>query len=165
MNKRAARRFKTSSGDTTVWVATLISQTITTTQAEINLVADDDWFGGTGQARATIIAMKGWLAIRPAVAGASICLAYIGVIDEDATAGDPTDANSYVDEDIMFTFGRNAMDEAVAGFDAADYVLTDFGKAKRKIRTGQDCRLIIKSTVANSFVANGVIRTLLKVNQ
>jgi len=163
VTKRARRFFTDKDGKNKVWVATLIGQTITTSTVAINLVADDDYFGGTGQAHATIIGMRGWLAITPVLPGSGDIIGYIGVTDENVPSGDPSVAASYVNEDIMFTFGQSAMNEAVAGFNES-VVMQINVKAKRKIRTGEDCRIPMISTTVNGWRVAGVIRTLLLLN-
>ncbi len=157
------RRHSAKRGKNYTWVATVIAQDITTSTTQLNLVSDDDWFGGTGQARATIIAVRGWLSFANQLVAEVALFGYVGVLDEDATSSDPTAADTYVDEDIMLTFGVSSMNEAVAGFDGAQAMLIDI-KAKRKIRTGQDLRINMRTDIANGYRVNGVIRTLLLKN-
>ncbi len=166
MARRHGQRARRQSVDkNTIWTATLISIVQSTAVVGTVLVGDDDWFGGTGQARGTIIAVRGWLAIRPNVVGSGSLFAYIGLIDEDITTPPAaTSVDTYVDEDIMFTFGYSMMDEAVTGFESAT-TRHDFGKSKRKIRTGQDLRLVTQSDTTNGFGVVGILRTLIDTTQ
>jgi len=148
----------------TIWTALVLSDNISTTVLGFNLVEDADWSVAGSQKTATILSVKGWLTFTPLIVGGADILGYIGVQDEDiVTERSPLTAPAYVNEDIMFTLGASTIDEAVTGFDMPTRI-TDFGKATRKIKTGQELRIVLASTAVLAFRVSGVLRTLLKLN-
>ena len=134
---------------------------------QFDLVEGPDWNQGTGLERATLMRIRGWLVLLPPAGVPSTIFATVSTQDEDIGVGgsDPTDPNSYRDEDIFWTFGRG-----VAATVANDlYVVpVDFDvKSMRKINSGQDVRLtmVTNGPVAAGWTLNGVIRSLVRISE
>ncbi len=148
-----------------VWSTVLIDENGTAagiTQT-FPLVLDEDWSGASGQERATILRIRGWLSFSnkttTGVRPEGVFFAYITVQDEDAPAAAANLPSSYTDEDIMWTGGGLF---TVTDTNATGHVtdlLIDV-KAMRKIRIGQVCRLVLTPSV--DVETSGVLRALLR---
>lgn len=158
--RRGARYNKDTN---TVWTAVIVDELVTTTITEVPLVVDADWSEATSQRKCTIIAVRGWLSLTPLVVAEADLFGYFGVHETGAASGLPSAIGTYLNEDIMMTFGRGSVNEATAGFSESMRYEVDV-KSKRKMRTGQDLRLVLNSDVANGFHVGGVVRCLLKLN-
>jgi len=161
-HKRASRSYS-SGGKNYVWAVALIDSGLTTTPVRHQLVTDTDWEAIAGQASATVIAVRGYLAFRSI--GTTLCDSayYIGVLDGSfGSFASPGAVTTYVDEDIMWTGGLNKGAGAVEARMLHHEVINV--KAKRKIKSGMDLNLILYCTVDTQVNVTGVIRTLLLKN-
>ena len=148
-----------------IWSSILLENfNVPVTPAGADIVIGTDFAAHSGREGVTLMAIRGWLAYT-AQAGTSndTLMEFIGVFDEDeATATiDPALAGTYVDEDILWTggwFKQTATDigSRQGGFEQINV------KARRKIHTGQEVRLIM-TTTNDQIQISGVLRGLLKV--
>ncbi len=163
MSRRRGRGARFNKAQNTVWTAVILDELITTTITEVPLVLDADWSEATSQRKCTIIAVRGWLSLTPMVVAEADLFGYFGIHETGAASGLPSAIGTYLNEDIMMTLGRGSQNEAVNGFDASDRYEINLG-SKRKLRTGQDLRLVFNTDVANAYHVGGVCRCLLKLN-
>jgi len=141
-----------------VWTIAIINRTVGTSTLSDDIVEDADWSLGAQSRTATISSIRGYLNFVPIITGTARIDGYFGVIDKDATSGAPGLAATYLDEDIMYSFGYDSVNEAVAGFDVNIHMDVKVTGSSRKIRTGQDCRVVLVSDVAAAWKVTGVLR-------
>ncbi len=148
---------------TIVNVATTISSGATKTGTDI--VTSADWTAVGGSERATILRIRGWCGASVdvpagAFAGGAV-FGYIGLYDEDELSKDASLALTYLDEDIMTTFGHTFAAVPAGGIIPAYNHEIDV-KAMRKIRTGIDCRFVATNITAEDMNMSLVIRALVR---
>jgi len=141
-----------------VWTIVIINRTVGTSTLSDDIVEDADWSLGAQSRTATVSSIRGYLNFIPIIPGTARIDGYFGVIDKDATSGAPGLAATYLDEDIMYSFGFDSMNEAVTGFDTSSHMEVNVSGSSRKIRTGQDCRIVLVSDVAAAWKVTGVLR-------
>ncbi len=153
----------TSGGKNYVWTVVRIGRALSTTVSSDILVADADWNSNASQNKATILAVRGYLNFRSIGTSDADCKYYIGTQDEDLTVlASPDTAGTYVDEDIMYT---NGIGKGAGAVEAVQLYLDVFNiKAKRKLRTGMELRLIARASANSQIQVAGIIRTLLLLN-
>jgi len=131
-----------------------------------DIVADTDWTVISGQERATIMRVRGWFSftVGPAavLTSAGSVFVYIGLFDADESAPSASDADSYVDEDILATYGHNFPYSNISQTSPDSWSEVVDIKAMRRIRTGQDLRFVITNEHSLSVEVSFVIRALLK---
>jgi len=169
-SRRAAGR-RSSGPKNNIWT-TVIADRVTVAangQTADVIVATTDWARGSvgGSERATILRVRGWMSfagkrIAGAVGSAGL-MAYLTVVDEDiSTDADPKTAATYIDEDILWTHGASLSAAAVAESRASVFWEVDV-KAMRKIRIGQELRMVWANLGAESIERSMVLRALLRV--
>ena len=133
-------------------------------------VVDSSEFSQTGsQKMVTLMAIRGWLSATKVVAsGGTVLFGLIGVFDDDlastATEMDPAVSSTYTDEDILWTFGCELPDWSTASQAGGGIWHQEVNvKARRKIKTGQDVRIVYTNTLGSRVLLSGVLRALLKV--
>ena len=131
-----------------------------------DIVEDTDWTTVGGQERATLMRIRGWFSVNQGPVGVLTASgpvsAYIGLFDADEAAPSASAINTYVDEDILATYGHG-------------FPYTDIGespgtfwdqhvdvKAMRKIRTGQDVRFVITNDNPTAVYISFIMRALVK---
>ena len=162
MAKSRHTRSFSSGGKNYMWAAARIGRNIPTTTSRDLLVADSDWNVTGGSKSCTIIAMRGYLSFRSLGTTTGDAKWYIGKLDKDATAADPDVVDTYVEEDIMYTGGLN---KGAGAVDAVQlhHEFIDV-KAKRRIKSGTDIILASSALVTTQVRMDGIIRTLLLLN-
>jgi len=159
---RRSRKFS-NGGKNYVWVAARIRQDISTVVQSDLIVTATDWSVGSAQRSATIIAMRGWLSFANEGILSTTMAMYIDVADADTPSLDPNDVDTYIEASIMWTHGMFKSAGAISGIvQLADRVIDV--KAKRKITSGDNCRLITSASVVDEIQVFGIIRTLLLLN-
>jgi len=170
MTAKFSRRQRTfSRGDANyVWAVILgegITVPVDTAPLILDLVADADWTAIAGQKSATVMAIRGWMSFVSIGVAFSAGKWYCGTQDEDILTGtgiSPGLVGTYVDEDIMWTGGWDK-----------PAVVTDVGlmhneiidiKAKRKIKTATEVRMVLGASATDQIAVSVVLRTLLKLN-
>ncbi len=150
-----------------VWTAVLADQVVIAASglSSFNIVQDSDWTSITGAERCTLLRTRGWLSFHNKtttgvrVEGAVFLV--IQLTDENAGSSDPSVVSSYSDEDTLWTGGGV---QTVTDTNATGHVtdlLVDV-KAMRKVRKGQDLRLIVANTGAATVEISFVLRALLR---
>lgn len=147
-----------------VWTIAIINRpVIGLTTLSDDIVEDADWAEISQGRTATVLSIVGYLNFVPIITGSARIDGYFGVIDKDATSGVPGLAATYLDEDIMFSFGFDSVNEAVAGFDTNFHMDVNVTGSSRKIRTGQDCRIALVSDVAAVWKVTGTLRAYMSL--
>ncbi len=163
MARRKTKRFSGAGGKNYLWTVVLFDDAMSTTTEKVPLVADSDWVGAAGQPSATVIAIRGYMAFRSLSTSASGDKWYIGKLDKDVAApANPEVADTYVDEDIMYT-GGCAKSTGTAAAVQLYHEMIDI-KAKRRIKGGMELILAHRATVSSQIQVTGVLRTLLLLN-
>ncbi len=161
---RRTRKFS-SGGKNYLWAAVLVGQNIPNSPSfGGKLVQDTDWATHGGQQKATVLAIRGWLATKAVGTSSATAHMFIGVGDEDeaASQASPILAQTYIDEDIMWTGGASKAAGALSDGDIGYFEINI--KAKRKIRSGQEVRLVTEASVVSQIALHGILRTLLLLN-
>ena len=114
------------------------------------------------------MAIRGWwCATGQAGTGADTLTGAILTRDEDVSTTslslDPADVNTYVDEDILHTFGWAHRVSTEIGSDAHSGTQQLNVKARRKLRSGTSVSVVL-TTTNDEIGFNGVFRGLLKVS-
>ena len=160
-----------------IWTAVTaidIQSTIATQSA--NIVEDGDWSASAGKQGATLIGIRGWWGCQhDPVGGAesqtAIAMA-IEVQDEDIGAGSATQdsfvVGTLVDEDILWTGGWHTgallFATAVGSVYTASTPPMQFDvKAKRRLKTGQQVRMVHSALTDNEINITFVMRALLRI--
>jgi len=164
MARRATRAFKGKGGKNYLWTVVLFDDLMSTTPEKVPLVADSDWVGAAGQPSATVVAIRGYI-MSSAASSTSETIGrwYIGKLDKDiALPANPATADTYVDEDIMYTGGVNKGLGAVESR-MLSHEIIDIG-AKRRIKGGMEIVLVHRADVVAHINIVGCLRTLLLLN-
>jgi len=165
--KRVSRGAASRGPKNNVWTTVLADAFGIATGAtqQFNVVQDNDWTTVGGQERATVLRIRGWLALHNKITTGVLpegsWFAYLTVQDEDAPAAVADVALTYAEEDILWTDGGvfTVTDTNATGH--VSYRRIDV-KAMRKIRTGQELRLVVTNSVANTIDFSAVVRALLR---
>ncbi len=153
---RAARQSKSNKDLTWTAVATE-RQLISTTTTSLDIVQDADWNATAGRQSATLLTIRGSIAFDRVLANAGAVFMYIGLFDKDEGSAIPLNASTYVEEDLLWTnvFSYQTLM-------AEPYVIDIHVKAKRRIATGREVRLVFQEGgTTNSMVLSCVLRALL----
>ena len=164
----AKRRFSRAVGPrkgpkNLVWASVLASsQNVGTgTFLSFNIVQDNDWVRASGLERATLLRIRGWWSwITKDATGShdgGPIFAYIGIYDEDETSADPSQVATYGEEDILWTSGLE-LPFTDSGAGQTQFNEKIDVKAMRRIRKGQEVRLVI----ANKGVSDGELTLLVR---
>jgi len=163
MASRAKRGFTSKGGKNYLWTVVLFSENMSTTTTKVPLVADSDWVGASGQPSATVVAIRGYIAVHSDSTQETVGRWYIGKLDKDiATPASPATADTYVAEDIMYTGGVAKSSGTAAGVQLY-HELIDIG-AKRKIKGGMEIILAHRGNLSGQMSLTGALRTLLLLN-
>ncbi len=169
-----ARRFSKSTtrfskgGKNYIWTVVLaqgVTVSIDSLPSIFPIVSDSDWSANAGAATATILAVRGYVNITSIGTSFSSTKWYIGKQDKDIVTGtgiDPSVAQIYVDEDIMYTGGWDKPPGAVADSQVCHEIVDV--KAKRKLQKGVDLRLVIGTSTVSQTAVSLVLRALLQIN-
>ncbi len=138
-------------------------------QTADQLLTTADWSRGAvgGSERATILRVRGYMSFtgKNAVGarGSAALMAYLTVVDEDITTDvSPGVASTYIDEDILWTRGHS-WSAVAAGENRADVYWDVDVKAMRKIRIGQDLRMVWSNFAVETLERSMVLRTLIRI--
>jgi len=150
-----------------VWTAVLAEEFAigSGTSSTFDIVLDTDWKPAAGTARATLMRIRGWLNVIQKITSGSFAdgmiSAYIALYDEDETSKPANAVNTYTDEDILWTGGH--MFPFVDSGAAGSVCMIDVDvKAQRKIKNGQEVRLVVTNNLAVSVDIGLVLRGLLR---
>jgi len=160
--QRAAKKTKNQ-----VWTTILADDLTLGAGATTSLavVDDADWTVVGGSERATIMRVRGWMSvITKGVTGSFArvsMFSYIGVSDEDAPPESAAAVGTYAEEDIMATYGTNFAFTDTGTVGRSWDQLIDV-KAMRKIRTGQQCRLVLTNSGIIGVFFSLVVRALVR---
>jgi len=164
---RITRAF-TKPNNNYVWAVILgegITVPVDTAPLILDLVADADWTAIAGQKTATVMAIRGWMSFVSIGVAFSAGKWYCGTQDEDIITGagiSPATVGTYVDEDIMWTGGWDKP-AVVTDTGLMHHEVIDI-KAKRKIQTATEVRMVLGASATNQIAVSVVLRTLLKLN-
>ena len=157
--RRASRRRTTPRGER-VWTS-LVSDSgiISTAAVGFDVVESVDWErSSVAQEHATLLRIRGVLSVSPEFADSQYNAAII-VINQSRGTPDPSSAAVLVDEDILWTF---CMQGASATGSAITIVDIDV-KAKRRITSSTDVRMVEISDTVSGFRSTYVLRALLGI--
>ncbi len=171
MANRASRGRGHSRGsrtrDANVWTTLLVEDNTLAPGAAVSfdIVADTDWKPSSGTSRATLMRVRGWLSIINKFSSGSFAggpvFNYIGVFDEDVSSPNGSLASTYTDEDILWTDGHHyPFTDSGASVDSYQKVIDV--KAMRKIKNGQEIRIVISNTLSVTLAFSLVLRGLLR---
>ena len=150
-----------------VWTVVLAEEvTIPTASTQaFNIVQDSDWSVAGSSERATILRVRGrWSFTNKFTTGSNdggAVMAFIILVDSDAGDPDPSTSSSYVDEDVLWARSVE-MPFVDTGTAPAPYDWDIDVKAMRKIRKGQELRMIMSNNSADSVRITGVMRALVR---
>jgi len=150
-----------------VWTTVLSAQSSIATGVTIerDIVADSDWSTTAGTSRATLMRIRGYFSVIHKLTTGSFAdapvLAYIAIFDEDETSPAATDVNTYSDEDVIWTAGH-LFAFADTGTVGPTWQQEIDVKAQRKIKNGQEVRLVITNAASISVSVTLVVRALLR---
>jgi len=150
-----------------IWSSILLEAfNVPATPVGADIVIGTDFAAHSGREGVTLMAIRGWLSwVAQVGTGQDVCMCYMAVVDEDeastAVSLDPASVAVYTDEDILWTGGFSAQSTTDVG-SKEQHVETINVKARRKIHTGQEVRLIM-TTSNDEIQISGVLRALLKV--
>lgn len=167
MSRRGIRRIRRPNGSHTGWSAIYTSNNsfISAGQEEQDIVVGTDWFGGAGDANATLLRIRGhfsWCLTNTTSDLVANMHWAVYAVDKDAAAAPLNSVNFLLDEDVLVYGSRqqfrktsgNTYDQANAGFVELDI------KSKRKLDVGKEIRFAMLSDVGGTytFSARALIR-------
>jgi len=169
--RRFARRAVRKSRDL-IWITTVIqAATLETAGLDIaDLVIPADWSLSAGFDRATLMSIRGWLALSQTATGtaAEAPGAYLAIyLAEQLTPAnqmDPTNAVDYANFDVIYTDGMAGVGTvSAAGMRGMQIDV----RSRRKLTSASEIRLAIAvpvDTATPRFNTTGVLRCLLKLD-
>ncbi len=148
-----------------IWSVILIEDlTIATTAIEADIVTlSDIQAAGTGFERFTLLRVRGWISVSKNVANQinSTLFMAIYTVDTDAAVADPSNANFYTEEDVLWTGGINQVANGAGAVESQSPVLMPVDvKAMRKIDSGRDVRFSAIGSAAGGQRISAVFRGL-----
>ncbi len=161
MTRRASRGSRTRKSLTWTALATE-RQLVTTTTQTLDIVQDADWNATAGRQSATLLSIRGSIALERVVAEANAgsVFMYIGLFDKDEGSAIPLNASTYVEEDLLWTKVMSYSSLMVEPWGMDINV-----KAKRRIMTGREVRFVFQEGgTTNTMVFSAVLRALLNKN-
>jgi len=130
-------------------------------------VTDPDWVRSNASAeRATLLRMRGWMSVRglsTTFSGGAVMM-YALLSDDDAPIVPADVANTYAEEDILWTGGTMLPDmpaDASGVQPTRDWDIDV--KSQRKFRAGEGVDFVMENNCANSIEVSGVIRALVRM--
>ena len=165
MARRGVRRGFSKGPKNNVWSVIVIEDlTIGTSTTEADIVTSSDLQAPlSGFQRFTLLRIRGWISVSKAVANtvASSLFMMIYTIDTDAGVSDPTNANDYVEEDVLWTWGHAQAANGAGAVESNDSVFIPVDvKAMRKIDSFRDVRFAVVSTGVGGVLLSAVLRGL-----
>ena len=168
MARRTARSSRaTRSNRKYIWTAALIEIDTNTGSSPLQAVIANstDWSAAGGNVPATLIAIRGWLCVRPltyqAQNNVSEALIVKTDVDDDVGDLDPELVTTYVNESILWTGGYSYKNEAATVSTVQPTYFDINVKAKRKMTAADNVRFVVsQSQGAAATKWNGVLRTL-----
>ncbi len=165
VSKRRFTRGVSKSGvKNQVWVSTVVLDVLfdDTPAIEFNIVQGSDW-EVSGQAEvATVLRIRGWLAVRSIQN--SVFASWFSAMyktDEDTGVSSPTGLGLYTDESVLWTDGGGASDYTIDPNQHHEYCRIDV-KAMRKVTNGEQIRMTFASNVTRVHGVSGVFRALVR---
>ncbi len=158
--RRAAGRSFSSGKTEKLWTS-LISNSglISTSPIGFDIVEPVDWErSSVAQEHATLLRIRGQLSLIVKVTDSQYN-AMIYVVNQSRGTSDPSSAQVLVDEDILWTYcvqGGNAPSTVI------ESMVIDV-RAKRKITSSTDVRMVEISDTVNGFLSTYVLRGLVQV--
>ncbi len=147
-----------------VWTVILFDElTVDDTPAvEGVIVAVTDWSGATGNEKATLLRIRGYLTV--ALLGAAstnkpVFMA-IYISDKDTGVLSPTGVAAYTDEDILWT-GGVSLPAVISGEGHTQHIEIDV-KSMRRINSSQEVRITMQGAAAGTVSVSGVLRGLVR---
>jgi len=172
----AARRFRraTRRAKDLIWVTTIVqAASLETSSAGLDLgdlIIPGDWSLSAGFDRATLMGIRGWLAMSQTASGTAAeapgIASCIYVTDQLTPANqmDPLNAVDYANFDVIYTDGM----AGVGTISAAGMRATQIDvRARRKLTSAQEIRYAVSiptDTATPRFNTLGVFRCLLKLD-
>ena len=165
-SSRGAKR-----GKNLVWT-TIVNINVTVlagaTKTGTDIVSDIDWTVISGARWGTIMRTRGWFSCAPipeagpTLTGGGV-FAYVGVYDKDELSKPASDADTYVDESIMATWGYQFAPHFLGEGGDPWAQVVDI-KAMRRITTGKELRFVMTNQMPDALKVSLVIRALVKVD-
>ena len=147
-----------------VWTAILMDELAVDNTPAVDAVIVDksDWSGASGNEKATLLRIRGYVNVSKATGGATHMYMAIYVADKDTGVLSVSGVAAYVDEDILWTHGVN-LPSSTAGTVMPVYVDIDV-KSMRRINSSQEVRLTMQGDIGNTtvMIVSGVIRGLVR---
>ncbi len=158
---RRSRRASASRGKDLTWTSVITDdETISDAVEVLDIVQGTDWSVVAGSQTATLLTIRGNIALRRTNPSQGSVFMYIAVFDKDEASPSPLVPATYVEEDILWT---KCWIHSVGSLES---VMIDVHvKAKRRIRSGQDVRLVfIESGATNNSDISVILRALVNKN-
>ncbi len=158
---RKARRASARRGKDLIWTAVITDDEPISDATEIlDIVQPADWSTVAGRASATLLTIRGMVSLRRTNAVQGSIFMYIAVFDKDETSPSPLVPATYVEEDILWTYCWQYKSGNIEGVQIPVHV-----KAKRRISSGQDVRLVfVESGTTNTADLSCILRALVNTN-
>lgn len=135
------------------------------TQEEQDIVIGSDWFGGAGDANATLLRIRGSFSgyLTAQTSTLAACLTWaVYVVDKDASPAALSSVNFMLDEDVLWHGTHQLVRPAADPQNSASHWHYDVDiKSKRKIDVGKEVRFaMVVDSVAGvyAFSARAVVR-------
>jgi len=131
------------------------------------ILTNTDWERGSGAAseRGTILSTRGWMDVSPDEVAGVFAVGpyfwYIALFDEDATSPAASLVSSYADEDVLTTGGGCFSNAGGLGGNGKGFDIV--AKAMRRVRIGQELRLVITNLADKAILISNVVRSLVRI--
>ena len=165
--RRGVSRSATRGPKDQSWTTVLADDVVVADAASqaFNILQDSDWKTGSGAERATVLRVRGWLSVynktAEAARPAGSWFGYIHLIDEDALSPSAATSITYQDEDILWTGGGSFPAVPATANSVISQLIVDV-KSMRKVRSGQDLRLILTNSTGGTMQTSMVLRCLVR---
>ena len=152
-----------------VWTTVLANgiNMATGTTATMDIIDDQDWTNVGGSEKATCLRVRGWLSITidaaAVLTGAEPVFLYVALFDQSAASPNADDPTTYTEEDILWTAGHMFPYSNISQTSPDSYDVNVDIKAMRKIRTGEQLRMVIRNPTGGlAYEFSGLLRALVK---
>ncbi len=151
------RRAGSSKAKNLVWTSVVeASEDISNVTQDLAIVIGVDWSVVAGRETATLLTIRGNISLGVRLPNDGAVHMYIAVFDKDETSPSPRQADTYVEEDILWTYCQEHTADSLDMPNIPVHI-----KAKRRISNGQEVRLVfIEGATTNSVRLSCILRAL-----
>ena len=165
---RRGRRSFSKGPKNNVWSVVILEDVLVddTPTIEASIAVPGEWQpAASGFEHATLLRIRGWLtatAVQGLTAVQSL-FAVIYVVDSDAPSTNPLSANTYSEEDVLWTYGWSWTDGGAGSVEKVTVPAIHVDvKAMRKIDSSREVRLALRCSSTVVVSVAGVIRALIR---